>query len=303
MKLISRKNSRKLRHDLLFFAAKVGYWLALKMPRRSGLFLFGITGKLIFLFPGIDRKRTIEHLCFIYGNRWNKKQIISTASNVYGNIAKNLFDAIHLSQMDAAQLKTVVSCDPVDELKKEYDRGKGIIIITSHSGCFEMLLHYFPAIGFKCFAIGRKMFDQRLEELVRQTRAGKEIVYLDRSEGTRKMIRLLAEGRFFGVLIDQDTSVEGVWADFLGHSAFTPSGPIKLAMKFDIPVFVITTARIDEQRHHIFISEKVDMAQTNDFETDLRTNVTKVNSLICRTIDRYPSQWVWMHRRWLHQQK
>jgi KDO2-lipid IV(A) lauroyltransferase len=113
------------------------------------------------MFPGLDRKRTIEHLCFIYGTRWSKKQILSTASRVYGNIAKNLFDSIHLSQMDVSDLKKIVSCDPIDELKKEYDRGKGIIIITSHSGCFEMLLHYFPAIGFKCFAIGRKMFDQR----------------------------------------------------------------------------------------------------------------------------------------------
>jgi KDO2-lipid IV(A) lauroyltransferase len=301
MKLISRKKTRKLRHDLLYFAAKIGYWLALALPRRTGLFLFGITGKLIFMFPGLDRKRTIEHLRFIYGNRWREKQILFTASEVYGNIGKNLFDSIHLSQMDAKELMTVVSCDPINQLKEEYDRGNGIITITSHSGCFEMLLHYFPAMGFKCFAIGRKMFDQRLEYLVRQTRTGKDIVYLDRSEGTRKMIRLLGEGRFFGVLIDQDTSVEGVWADFLGHDAFTPSGPVKLAMKFNIPLFVITTARIEGERHHIFISKRVEMVQTNDFEADLLTNVTKVNSLICKTINQYPSQWVWMHRRWLHQ--
>jgi KDO2-lipid IV(A) lauroyltransferase len=301
MKLISRKKTRKFRHDLLYFAAKMGYSLAQKIPRHFGLFFFGAIGKLIFLFPGLDKKRTIEHLRFIYGNRWSEQKIHQVASKVYVNIGKNLFDSIHLSQMDTMALDTIVTCDPVDELKREYGKVKGIITVTSHSGCFEMLLHYFPAHGFKCFAIGRKMFDQRLENLVRQTRAGKDTEYLDRSEGTRKMIRLLNEGRFFGVLIDQDTNVEGVWADFLGHTAFTPSGPVKLAMKFNIPLFVITTARLEKERHHIFISPKVDMVQTDNFEADLQANVTKVNSLICETINRFPSQWVWMHRRWLHQ--
>jgi KDO2-lipid IV(A) lauroyltransferase len=301
MKVLSRRKTRKLRHDLLFFAARLGYKCAQIVPRRLGLILFGSIGKLIYLFPGLDKKRTLEHLRFVYGNRWNHKQIHCVACGVYCNLGKNLFDSIYLSQLSAAELDKVVTCDPIDELKKEYDKGKGIIIVTSHSGCFEMLLHYFPAHGFKCFAIGRKMFDQRLEDLVRQTRAGKDIAYLDRSEGTRKMVRLLGEGRFFGVLIDQDTSVEGVWSDFLGHSAFTPSGPVKLAMKFKIPLFVITTARIKKERHHIFISPKVEMTNTDNFEADLQANVTKVNGYICETINRYPSQWVWMHRRWLHQ--
>lgn len=301
MKVLSRRKTRKLRHDLLFFAARLGYKCAQIIPRRLGLILFGSIGRLIYLFPGLDKKRTFEHLRFIYGGRWNRKQIRDVASGVYCNLGKNLFDSIYLSQMSTAELDKVVTCDPIDELRKEYEKGKGIITVTSHSGCFEMLLHYFPAHGFKCFAIGRKMFDQRLENLVRQTRAGKDIAYLDRSEGTRKMVRLLGEGRFFGVLIDQDTNVEGVWADFLGHSAFTPSGPVKLAMKFNIPLFVITTARIEKDRHHIFISPKVEMTQTENFETDLQANVTKVNAFICETINRYPSQWVWMHRRWLHQ--
>jgi KDO2-lipid IV(A) lauroyltransferase len=301
MKVLSRRKTRKLRHDLLYFAARLGYKCAQTIPRRLGLLLFGSIGKLIYLFPGLDKRRTLEHLKFVYGDRWTRTQIRCVACGVYCNLGKNLFDSIYLSQLSTTELDKVVTCDPIDELKREYDKGKGIITVTSHSGCFEMLLHYFPAHGFKCFAIGRKMFDQRLENLVRQTRAGKDIAYLDRSEGTRKMVRLLGEGRFFGVLIDQDTNVEGVWADFLGHNAFTPSGPVKLAMKFNIPLFVITTARIEKDRHHIFISPKVEMTQTDNFETDLQANVTKVNGYICDTINRYPSQWVWMHRRWLHQ--
>jgi KDO2-lipid IV(A) lauroyltransferase len=100
------------------------------------------------------------------------------------------------------------------------------------------------------------------------------------------------------VLVDQDTPVEGVFADFLGIPAHTPSGPVKMAMKLDIPLFVVTSARQEDNTHHVFIDGPVALRKSDDFDEDLLHNVTMINSLICRTIRRYPSQWVWMHRRW-----
>ena len=70
-----------------------------------------------------------------------------------------------------------------------------MIVITAHVGCFEMLLHFFALHGFRSFAVGRKMFDQRLEDLIRKTRSGDNIEYMDRSEGTIKLVKLLKQGK------------------------------------------------------------------------------------------------------------
>ncbi|HEX3019064.1 MAG TPA: lysophospholipid acyltransferase family protein [Chitinispirillaceae bacterium] len=299
-KLQSGAIGKQVRHDLLYKGAQIAFNIASKIPRSTGLSLFGRIGALVFLFPSLEKRRTISHLKFIYGNKWSEKQILSTAREVYIELGKNLFDAIHLSRLNQEALNRIVQHDSLDEFRSAYELNKGVIVITAHVGCFEMLLHFFALHGFKSFAVGRKMFDQRLEELIRETRSGDNIEYMDRTEGTIKIVRLLKQGKTFGVLIDQDTKVESVFAPFLGHDASTPSGPVKLAMKFDIPAFVVTTVRQKNNTHHVYISEQLKLTRTDDFESDLRVNVQKANDIICDTIRRYPSQWVWMHRRWKH---
>jgi KDO2-lipid IV(A) lauroyltransferase len=289
---------KKLRHHLLYRGAQIAFNLASKIPRNIGLFIFGQIGALIFLFPNLEKRRTLSHLRFIYGDRWSEKQIRVTAREVYIGLGKNLFDAIYLSRLSPEKFNRIVHHDSLDEFRKAYELNKGVIVITAHVGCFEMLLHFFALHGFRSFAVGRKMFDQRLEDLIRKTRSGDNIEYMDRSEGTIKLVKLLKQGKAFGVLIDQDTKVESVFATFLGHQALTPSGPLKLSMKLGIPAFVATTARQKDNTHYVFISEQIALSETGDFESDLRENVQKANDLICRTIEKYPSQWVWMHRRW-----
>jgi KDO2-lipid IV(A) lauroyltransferase len=69
-------------------------------------------------------------------------------------------------------------------------------------------------------------------------------------------------------------------------------------MKMEVPVFVVTTARVEGGKHHVFISKEIEMDNTGDFEADLVRNVQKANDKICETIRKHPDQWVWMHRRW-----
>ena len=295
---MSKPLGKRIKNNILYAGALLAYTLASLLPRSLGLKLFGGIGKLVFLVPGTEKNRTLSHLRKIFGTEWTEKKIKKTAGQVYCGLGKNLFDMIHIPTLSKDQFDKIVTHEDLQSFSDAYNRKKGVIVITAHAGCFEMLLHFFAIHGFSSFAIGRKMFDPRLEQLIRRTRSGNNIAYLDRSENTIKIVRLLREGRAFGVLIDQDTRVEGVFANFLGYPAYTPSGPIKLAMKMGIPAFVVTTVRCEDNTHHVFISEQLQLLDTGNFESDLVANVEMANELICSTIKKYPEQWVWMHRRW-----
>jgi KDO2-lipid IV(A) lauroyltransferase len=289
---------KALKNSLLGFTAQRLFTLATLLPRFLGLWLFGVAGKAVFLFPNREKTRTLEHLRLIYGAVWPEKKIQTIARNVYRELGRNMFDAIYLSRASRDRFNSLVRHDDLGDFKKAYDRGQGVIVITAHVGCFEMLLHFFARHGFRSFAIGRRMFDQRLEAIVRIIRSGENIEYIGRHEGAHKAVRLLRQGKAFGVLIDQDVRMEAVFADFLGRPANTPSGPMKIAMKLNIPVVVVTTARQPDNTHHVFISGPVDLVNTGNFEKDLVQNVQIANDTICKTIERFPEQWVWMHRRW-----
>jgi Kdo2-lipid IVA lauroyltransferase/acyltransferase len=293
--------SKQIKNSIIYGGAFCAYTIARSVPRKIGLKIFGAIGAIAFVFPNEEKNRTIKHLRKIFGNTWSDSKIKKTAREVYIQLGKNLFDGVYLSGLTKCKFDKIVKHDSFDEFREAYNQGKGIVAITAHTGCFEMLLHYFAIAGFKCFAIGRRMYDDRLEQLIRQNRSGENITYMNRTEGPRKMIRELQEGKVFGVLIDQDTDVEGVFVDFLGNRALTPSGPVKIAMKLNIPVFVVTTARQQDDSHYIYVNKRLPLVDTKNFDEDLKRNVQLANDQICETIRQFPSQWVWMHRRWKRQ--
>jgi len=235
----------------------------------------------------------------VYGDRWTERRIRATARAVYRNGAKNLFDALYLSRLSREELDRYVIADDMTHLRELYAGGSGGIMVAAHLGCFELLLYYMGRIGFRSFAVGRKLRDPRLDELARKLRSGPNVHYLYSTDSPRAVLRLLREGRLMGVLIDQDTqSVDGVFAHFLGRLAYTPSSIIKMAMRFDIPVFVLTTARQPDDTHRVFLSERIPLVKGGDENAALLRNIERINAVIGGIIERHPDQWAWMHRRW-----
>jgi len=288
----------RLRHRILGWMAKAGFAVGRKLPRRVGLALFSFLGAVCYYIMGNDRRLTVNHLRFVFGNEWSEKKIRAVARAVFRSQGKNLFDAVHLGAAKADVFDDIVSHDSLYNIAQACERGKGIMAITAHLGCFEMLLHLFARRGLTCFAVGRAFKNPDVDEAVRKMRSGPGIEYVDRSESTRKIVRMLRQGKVMGVLIDQDTNLEGVFADFLGHPAFTPSSAVHFAIKLGIPMFVSVTARLPGNKHHVYVSDELIPIDTGDPKADLVANIQKVNDIIGIYIRKHPEQWVWMHERW-----
>jgi Kdo2-lipid IVA lauroyltransferase/acyltransferase len=288
---------KQFKNDLIYTIALLvaAFWPFI--PRRPGLALFAFLGRVFSMLPTKDRTWCRDHFRLVFGAKLSEKEINNNVRGMYEQLGKNLFDALYLSRKTKAQLDGYVKSDDLTPVWDAYNAKRGVLTITAHTGCFEMLLHYFAAQGFGCFAIGRELYDRRIDDLIKKQRSGENIVYLHRNENLRKFLKLLAEGRLFGVLVDQDTNVDGVFAHFLGKLAYTPSGAVKLAMRYGLPVFVITTARDTNDIHRIFV-RPIPLASGGTFDHDLVTNVERINEAIGETIKAYPQQWVWMHRRW-----
>ena len=159
-----RKTAKRLKNDLIFAAVVCIVTLHRLMPRNMGLWLFESIGILVFCFPTRDRERTEAHLRMIFGERWPEKKIRSTARRVYRDLGKNAFDALFFARGDKKRLDRFIECDDLSEFREAYALGKGVVAITAHCGCFEMLLHYFAAQGFCSFAIGKEVYDKRLDQ-------------------------------------------------------------------------------------------------------------------------------------------
>lgn len=292
-----KKFTKRLRYDTAYVAIKVLLFLVNLLPRRVGLSFFALIGHCISLIPTRDRSRSIEHLTLIFGDQWSTEKIKKTAKLVYVNICKNIFDALYLARCSDQVFNDIVKVDGYEEVTNSVKESEGAIFINGHIGCFEASVIPFAKADYNVVTIGQELYDPRVDTLVSNYRSHKNVTYLHRDGSGRAILKHLKQGDFFGVLIDQDTNVEGVFARFLGRVAYTPAAPIRLAMKFNYPLFGVYTTREKDNTHRVTV-RKIDLESTGDFNRDLVFNTEKANAHLGEGILKSPSEWVWMHRRW-----
>lgn len=120
----------------------------------------------------------------------------------------------------------------------------------------------------------------------------------DSPKAGREILGALKRRESLAMLIDQDTRVKGVMADFFGRKANTPAGPALLAVRQGVPVVAGYIRRVSYWKHEIVISPPVEVVRTGDLEEDVRVNTERFNRVLEGYIRAHPEQWVWMHRRW-----
>ena len=289
---------KRRRNDFIYVIVLIMVIIVTRLPRRVGLAMFGAVGALFFMIHTSDRRNTISNLTDMFGAGKSRRDIIRRARQVYINLTQNLFDAIYLSRQPNEKFYQLVDLRGTDDLEAAFKEKHGGIVMSGHLGCFEIMTHAVARRGIECFTVGQKLYDPRIDALVQKMRGSENITYMHRNGSARDIIRYLRTGKMFGVLIDQDTHVEGVFVNFLGRPAFTPSAPMRMAMSLDVPVFVSWTARMDDGRHVVQYTPRIEMQKTGNMEKDLVANIQKVTDVFCEALMQYPDQWVWMHRRW-----
>jgi len=61
---------------------------------------------------------------------------------------------------------------------------------------------------------------------------GVRTILRSRAGAAKELIRVFRENRILGILIDQDTDVDGAFVDFMGRPAWTPTAAAQMAIKF-----------------------------------------------------------------------
>ena len=107
--------------------------------------------------------------------------------------------------------------------------GKGVILLTPHLGCFEIIAQAIAA-RIPLTALYRPPRKSALRPLMEGVRARHNLLLAPANlAGVRTLLKTLKQGGAIGLLPDQvPQNGEGVWADFFGTPAYTMTLPAKL---------------------------------------------------------------------------
>jgi KDO2-lipid IV(A) lauroyltransferase len=289
---------RKIRDDL-FYLLVVGFIRFLRLlPRRAGLALMRTLARLGFALAAGPRRRTIEHLSLVYGKEKSPAEIRRLARRVFVHFATAATDLLRLPVLIRQGLDRLVSASGTEHLDRAFATGDGLLMITCHFGNWEILGAWLAQHGYRMSVVGTSLFDPRLDRILVETRNSAGYTNIARGKGTREIIRTLKKGEAVGMLIDQDTKADGVFVDFFGRPAYTPTGPAVLARRLDLPIIPIFAYLKADFTYQVECLPPLELARTDDEAHDIRVNTQKCSDAYEAMIRRFPEQWVWMHKRW-----
>jgi Kdo2-lipid IVA lauroyltransferase/acyltransferase len=170
-------------------------------------------------------------------------------------------------------------------------RGKGMIIVTPHLGCFEMV-GLFVAQRLPMTSLYRPPRLGWIEPLMLAGRSRWRAVLAPANlRGVRMLYKALARGEVVGLLPDQTPGAgEGVWADFFGRPAYTMTLVRRLHEKSRAPVVMVVAERLPAGRGYSLRFRELVVQSLLD--------ETAINRAIETEIRRCPEQYLWSYYRY-----
>jgi KDO2-lipid IV(A) lauroyltransferase len=269
------------------------------MPSRWTSYLCARLGILAFHLVKKERQKTINNLTIAYGEEKTQTEIYRMARDVFYNLGRGAAElAVKLNTNTEKAYFRNVEVIGREHADNAVARGKGMIMIIPHLGCWEALPKAWTVLGVKGGAVGKPMKNEKLNNWVLKNREFNGFKVLPRGSSYKTILRFLKQNYSLGMLIDQDTSVKGVFVDFYGKPAYTPIGAAMLALDSDAAVITSCYVRTKGNKYKLICSEPIETIRTGDRKEELQLNTERYQKAIEKLIKAYPNQWVWMHERW-----
>ena len=200
-------------------------------------------------------------------------------------------------------LATIVRWEGDQAYADALDAGHGVITLTPHLGCWEMLGQAlgerFVADHGPMTALFRPARKPWLQELVAGSRDRPGLKMLPTSlGGVRGLIRVLRAGGYTGVLPDQvPPQGQGVWAPFFGQDAYTMTLVSRLAIQSGARVFLGVCERLPGGRGYVIRLEPFDATALTARDATPQAAAAAMNEGIERLIRALPGQYLWGYAR------
>jgi len=271
--------------------------LFLLIPYTFALKLGRYLGKLLYIILGRYRNLSKSHLKLAFAGSKSRKEISEIAEAVFINLSMGFSEILSLPKI-RHRLDELIDVEGIEKIDNVLKEGRGVVAITAHLGNWELLPMYFAYKGYPSSIVARPIYYEKYDEWVSFLRKSMGVNVIYRTESPKKLLRLLKNNELVGIVPDQDVdSIEGVFVDFFGRKAYTPIAPVRLAMAAGCPIVPIFITRGDK-KHTISVEDPIWIEKGQDRDKAVLLYTQKWSDVVESYINRYPGQWVWMHKRW-----
>jgi len=269
------------------------------LPEGFSLWMGRQLGRLVYYLDREHRKVALQNLHTAFGQEKSEAELRTIAKTTFQNLGMMTIEFFRIPRTDVEAFKKKVVVEGLDEAMELLKKERGILLLLSHFGNWELMGLMSKVVGNPIIVIAKPMKNRYVDQFITRIRQAAGLEIIPPEKASRKVIRALSENRAVGILIDQRAKrSEGVWADFFGRKAPTTPGLALLALKTGAPVLPVFMIRNGFQKHRLLIKEPLELIHTGNVKKDVEANTQLINHTLELMIRQYPDQWFWVHRRW-----
>jgi KDO2-lipid IV(A) lauroyltransferase len=208
---------------------------------------------------------------------------------------KSMFELPFIWCADPARVSRHATVENWALVQTELDAGRGIVFLTPHLGCFEIVAQEI-ALRTELMVMYRPPKKDALKPLIEGARARKNLLLAPANmSGVRMLAKFLKRGQPIGLLPDQvPQEGEGVWATFFGRDAYSMTLPAKLAQLGNATVIVTYAERLPAGRGYVIHF----VPFTESLDGDTASQAQAINTAMEHLIARNPTQYYWSYNRY-----
>ncbi len=268
-------------------------FLPIKMIHIIGNFL----GTVIYHLSPKFRKRALSNLALASSLHLQEEDIKRIAKESLQNLCITCLEYAKLGR--EKHITDIATCTTPEEPLTILNQGKGIIFFCGHQSNWEILFLE-GSSRMPGTAIARPIKNAFLYKWIVSIREKYSGKIITRKNAAKEGLRAIKQGRFLGVVGDQGMPDSPFSSLFFGRLAWTSPLPAILACKTGCPVFVAMTKR-QNNKYITHYSHAIWPNKEEPVEKEIERIMKEVLSILEKSIEESPGEWLWSHNRWKQQ--
>lgn len=257
---------------------------------------------LVFYLIGYRKKVVFQNLRNAFPEK-TEQEIDEIARKYYHHFCDMTVETIKMHRMSIEKMQKHVTFKNPELLNQYFHENRGIIVLCAHYNNWEwnscsqrvldhaLLMVYSP---MKSNPIMEKYMIQMREQY------GAQGVPMNQAPRAGLSINKGPDYNLLWLAADQTPPSEAqYWTTFLNQETPFFSGPQKIALKTNSPVFYHHIHKVKRGKYIVEFKE-ISLSPKQDGEHGVLLGYVDI---IEQVIKQQPEYWLWSHRRWKHQRK
>jgi lauroyl/myristoyl acyltransferase len=284
----------------------VFFWLVLcliyvaqHLPLKLCYLIATIIGDLIYLSWPRGRRNVVHNVRYVLGPDASDDDVKRTARFSFRNYTKLLVDFARIPRLDPATLARRVKTAGWENLDAALEGGKGVILVASHMGSWDVAGAALGSRGYPINAVSESLGNPRINRLAVELRAQLGVKLIPMEYALKRVYRALRDNEVVGIVSDRPLPPEeGTPVEFFGQRITWPTGPGLLALRTGARIvtgYLVRNARDD------YIGElypALEWEVTGDEDADVQRITQQLVRIQEDLIRRFPDQWYMFRRMW-----